>query len=144
MSAVRRHGDSGETAEGCGVFGCLHPGDGSGLQTGTGEPGDSFASMAAPLTTDLDHDDAVPYFLWDQPMTVRELRERLATASKPERSRLLAKVLREARDPDVWRFTTPESVLAQWQDLAPHLGRRRRFWEFLLRAWQREGLIGGE
>lgn len=34
------------------------------------------------LTTDLDRDDAVPYFLWDDPMTVRELRERLATGSQ--------------------------------------------------------------
>lgn len=100
--------------------------------------------MSAPLTTQLDHDDAVPYFLWDQPMTVRELRERLATASKPERTRLLGKILREARDPDVWRFTTPETVLAEWNDVARHLGRRRGFWEFLLAAWKREGLIGEE
>lgn len=100
--------------------------------------------MSAPLTTQLDHDDAVPYFLWDQPMTVRELRERLATASKPERARLLGKILREARDPDVWRFTTPEMVIAEWDAVAHHLGRRRSFWEFLLAAWKREGLIGEE
>jgi hypothetical protein len=100
--------------------------------------------MTAPLSTRLDDRDAVPYFLWDEPMTVRALETRLATASKPERLRLLGKILREARDPDVWRFTTPEAVRAEWTELAPHLGRRREFWEFLLDCWQRDGLIGGK
>jgi len=99
--------------------------------------------MSVPLSTDLDRDDAVPYFLWDQPMTVADLRRRLATASAPERIRLLAKVLREARDSDVWRFTTPEAVLDIWADLSRHLGRRRSFWEFLLNRWRAEGLIRG-
>ncbi len=51
---------------------------------------------------------AFPYFLWDDPMTNRELRERLDTASTVERMRLLGKILREARDTEVWRFTTPQ------------------------------------
>jgi len=38
--------------------------------------------MAA-LTSQLDDDSAVPYFLWDDPMTLGELRERLRTASVP-------------------------------------------------------------
>ncbi len=36
------------------------------------------------LSTDLGNPEAIPYFLWDEPMTVRELRNRLATASHPE------------------------------------------------------------
>ncbi len=90
------------------------------------------------LSTDLDRDDAIPYFLWDDPMTVAELRHRLRTASEPERVRLLGKILREARDPDVWRFTTPEEVWAQWNALSRHLGRRRAFWEYLLARWREE------
>ena len=97
--------------------------------------------MPAPLTTDLSSDDAIPYFLWDAPLTVRELRDRLANSSRVERDRLLGKILREARDPDVWRFTSPEEVDARWDGIVRHLGRRRPFWEFLLAAWRRQGLL---
>ncbi len=99
--------------------------------------------MPAPLSTQLDRDDTVPYFLWDEPMTVAELRRRLVTASAPESLRLLGKILREARDTDVWRFTTPEIVSARWKELSRHLGRRRRFWEYLLKQWRADGLIRG-
>ncbi len=97
--------------------------------------------MSKPLTTDLSRDDAYPYFLWDDPMTVRELREALRTSSPPERARLLGRVLREAKDTDVWLFTTPDEVAREWASLAPHLGRRRRFWEFILHAWREAGLL---
>src|SRR5207249_4141594 len=76
----------------------------------------------APLSTDLDDPSAVPYFLWDEPMTVAELRARLGTASPPERTRLLGKILREARDTDVWRFTSPSEVSRLWPELSPDLG----------------------
>ena len=92
------------------------------------------ANLADPL--------AVPYFLWDEPMTVMALRERLRTASTPEATRLLGKILREARDTDVWLLTTPAEVAQRWDELVPHLGRRRPFWEFLLRQWRSEGLLG--
>ena len=46
----------------------------------------------AALSSDLDDPSAVPYFLWDEPMTVAELRTRLRTTSRPERTRLLAKI----------------------------------------------------
>jgi hypothetical protein len=49
--------------------------------------------------------------------------------------------LREARDTDVWLFTTPRDVAAQWERLAPHLGRRRPFWVFLLDQWRQHGLL---
>lgn len=75
-------------------------------------------------------------------MTVSELRQRLKMASAAEQTRLLAKVLREARDTDVWKFTSPEEVWRRWPALAHHLGRRRGFWEFLLDRWHQEGLIG--
>lgn len=74
-------------------------------------------------------------------MTVAELKRRLAIRS-PERARLLGKVLREARDTDVWKFTTPQDVVRDWPELLPHLGRRREFWKFLLESWQKEGLLG--
>jgi hypothetical protein len=94
------------------------------------------------LSLDLDDPAAVPYFLWDEPITLAVLRARLRTASRPERIRLLGRILREARDPDVWRFTTPDEVAASWPDLQRYLGRRRTFWEFLLQRWQELGLNG--
>ena len=74
-------------------------------------------------------------------MTVAELRARLSTASPPERTRLLGKILREARDTDVWRFTSPAEVSSLWPELSRHLGRRRGFWEFLLRQWRELDLL---
>jgi hypothetical protein len=97
--------------------------------------------MSVPLSTNLSDPDAVPYFLWDEPMTVSALRERLRTASPPEATRLLCKILREARDPDVWLFMKPEEVASRWHELSPHLGRRRPFWEFLLGRWREEGML---
>ena len=94
-----------------------------------------------PLSTDLDDPEAFPYFLWDEPMTVRELRQRLGSAARGERIRLLARVLREARDTEVWKFTTPGEVSRLWTELSRHLGRRRAFWEFLLGTWQQQGRI---
>lgn len=73
-------------------------------------------------------------------MTVGELRERLSR-NDGERQRLLGKILREARDTDVWHFTTPKEVLLQWDQLSKYLGRRREFWRSLLEFWKREGLI---
>lgn len=93
------------------------------------------------LSTDLENPSAIPYFLWDEPMTIAELRARLTTGATPDRMRLLGKILREARDTDVWRFTTPADVLSHWPDLVGHLGRRRAFWEFILGRWKEIGLL---
>ncbi len=98
--------------------------------------------MPIALSSNLADPLAVPYFLWDEPMTVAALRERLHTASLPEATRLLGKILREARDTEVWLFTTPTEVARRWSELVPHLGRRRPFWEFLLHRWREEGLLG--
>ncbi len=97
--------------------------------------------MPVLLSTRLDDPDAIPYFLWDDPMTVAELRERLRSVSGAEKDRLLGKVLREARDTDVWHFTTPALVASRWHALAHHLGRRRAFWEYLLEQWRAGGLL---
>ena len=94
------------------------------------------------LSTDLDDPQAIPYFLWDDPMTVSEFRDNLRTASAADHARLLGKLLREARDTDVWKFTTPAEVWQEWPALEKHLGRRRAFWEFLFDQWRKEGLIG--
>lgn len=88
------------------------------------------------LTTNLDEESLRPYFLWDEDVSVCELKEKLAAADAGERARLLGKILREASDPDVWRFTTLAEVRALWPLLVRHLGRRRAFWEYLLSVWR--------
>src|SRR4051812_30326699 len=92
------------------------------------------------LTSDLSSETAIPWFLWDEPMTMRELRERL-DRSEEERMRLLGKILREAREPEVWLFTTPAEVSRRWSQLERYLGRRRDFWSFLLEQWRKQGLL---
>lgn len=96
--------------------------------------------MSVALSTDLDDPRSYPYFLWDEPMTVAELRQRLE-GPKDERMRLLGKILREARDTEVWRFTTPREVQENWDELERHLGTRRAFWEFLLASWRQDGWL---
>jgi len=110
----------------------------------TTEPLESRSEGAISLSSDLSDPQAVPYFLWDEPMTVSELREKLRTASLPERTRLLGKILREARDTEVWLFTTPSEVARSWPAVSRHLGRRREFWEFLLETWSRQGRLDGD
>ena len=100
------------------------------------------AEPGIPLSTDLNAPQAIPYFLWDEPLTVAEFRLRLRTASLADQNRLLAKMLRETRDTDVWLFISPAEVWRRWPALASQLGRRRAFWEFLFSHWQKEGLLG--
>ena len=97
--------------------------------------------MSISLSTNLEENSAIPYFLWDEPMTIGELKKQLILSSKEEKIRLLGKILREARDTDVWKFTTPQEVWQNWEKLSPHLGRRREFWKFLFESWKKEGLL---
>jgi hypothetical protein len=95
----------------------------------------------ARLTTDLTREDERPYFLWDEERTVAGFRRALATADAAERCRLIGKLMREARDPDVWRFVTPQEVWREWPRIRRYLGRRRAFWDYLLDGWHRDGLL---
>ncbi|MCP4657279.1 MAG: hypothetical protein GY856_17860 [bacterium] len=94
-----------------------------------------------PMTTDLERSDARPYFLWDEDLSIAELRERLQGPDRGERQRLLAKLLREARDLDVWHFVTPQEVAQTLPMIADRLGRRRGFWEFLIEGWRQDGIL---
>jgi len=102
---------------------------------------ESLPRRSKPLSSALDDPASVPYFLWDEPMTVAELRDRLCQSSESERTRLLGKILREARDTEAWKFTTPESIAQNWKILSLHLGKRRAFWEFLLESWVKQGRL---
>jgi hypothetical protein len=94
-----------------------------------------------PMTTDMTRGDRRPYFLWDEDLSIDELRALLQDPGNPRRLRLMGKLLREARDIDVWFFVTPEDVARELPELGRRLGRRRRFWEFLIRGWREDGLL---
>jgi len=93
------------------------------------------------MTTDLTERDARPYFLWDEHRTVAEFEADLRSEPLLLWARDIGKLMREARDRDVWRFTTPTEVADRFDLLAPHLGRKREFWEYLLDGWRRDGLL---
>lgn len=95
-----------------------------------------------PLSLDLDDPDAQPYFIWDVPITVAELRQRLRHHDPAERALWMGRVLREARYADVWKFLDVHEVDAQFDRISKHLGRSRAFWEWLLEGWRQDGLLG--
>ncbi len=94
-----------------------------------------------PLTTDLGREKERPYFLWDEDLTIEEFKRLLRGEDGRVRPLFLVKLLREARDIDVWRFVTPEEVAEAFPLIAHRLGRRRAFWSFLLGRWRRDGFL---
>ena len=94
-----------------------------------------------PITADLRDGALRPYFLWDEDLSIDELRVRLRRPDERERVRLLAKLLREARDTDVWEFVSPEEVARVLPRIGHRLGRRRAFWEFLIEGWRTDGIL---
>ena len=65
-----------------------------------------------------------PYFLWDEDVSIDELHHILAGPDGPRRDQLLAKMLREARDLDVWNFVRPTEVARVLERLRRRIGRR--------------------
>ena len=80
-------------------------------------------------------------FAWDRPESAASLRQRLATATGEDWLRTAARVMREARTEQVWQFLTLQQVAERFNQLLPHLGRRRPVWEHLMRAAHELGRI---
>ena len=93
------------------------------------------------LTTDLSRDDLVPWFFWDEDITIGELKKALRGSDAFLRDRLLGKMLREATDVEVWRFVTPQEVADNLDRLGRRLGRKEPFWRWLIESWRSEGLV---
>lgn len=99
-------------------------------------------AASVPIELDVDRPDAVPYFNQDVAVTNAEVRRALASGDDDERLFWMARILSEARYRDVWRYLSlRRDVVPNWTRLAPMLGRRRAFWEFLLDGWRRDGLL---
>ena len=82
-----------------------------------------------------------PYFLWDVEITEAELRERLRDPDPRIRAQWEGRVMREATFPEVWSYLSLDAVLRDWEFLRKHLGRKRAFWEWLLKGWREDGFI---
>jgi hypothetical protein len=93
------------------------------------------------LTNDLSDGSGVPYFLWDEPLTLDELRRRLAGDDAEERVRLGAKVMREARFDEAVALFPVAEIVANYPRLRRNLGRRLAFWDFLIAEWRSLGLL---
>ena len=94
-----------------------------------------------PPSLDLDRDDAQPYFIWDVPVTCAQLRQLLAHPDTGTRALWAARVMREARYQDVWRFLTLADILPIYPQIRRHLGRARPMWDFLIEGWRGDGLL---
>jgi hypothetical protein len=90
---------------------------------------------------DAGNDDMIPNFCWDRKMTVGQIRERLRSASGFEWMQTASWILREAAFAEVWTFLDPKDVYSRREELAPFLGRRRSFWQYILGAWHELGRI---
>lgn len=93
------------------------------------------------MTTDMQRRDLRPYFLWDEDVSIGELHEIFEGPDGPRRDQLLAKMLREARDLDVWCFVRPTEVARVLERLRRRIGRRYAFWAFLIEGWRTHGLL---
>jgi len=64
---------------------------------------------------DVDDPEAVPYFNRDVPVTNAQVREILRAGAVEERLPWIARILREARYPDVWKYVSlRRDVLPLW------------------------------
>jgi hypothetical protein len=83
-----------------------------------------------------------PYFLWDEDISIAEFRTCMARPrGEQERDRLMAKMLREAKDSEVWQFVEPQDVDEALPRIGRRLGRRLKFWTFLIGGWKTDGFL---
>lgn len=94
-----------------------------------------------PDALDLTKDNKVPYFMWDYRYTIRQIRETLSSSDERQRLRMMAKILRDARYEDVWKFISVKDLLREREELMRRLGRQRDFWEFMYKRWVKQGIV---
>ena len=91
---------------------------------------------------DISRDDIVPYFMWDYRYTVGQIKEKLANGTESERLWLMAKIMRDARYCDVWKFISLQNFLKYRERLMKgRLGLLKGFWEFLYSRWIKYGIV---
>ena len=76
-----------------------------------------------------------PYFLWDCDLTIAAFEERLRDPDPAVQAYFVAKLMRQAKPDDVFRFVTLARIRTLWPTLERYLGRARPFWSWLLETW---------
>ena len=94
-----------------------------------------------PTTLDLSEEEKRPYFFWDEDLSIRELKTLLREGDRETRLYYAAKVMREARYEDVWRFLSLRDATECWEAMGPRLGRMTGLWAFLFSVWKRHGIV---
>lgn len=84
---------------------------------------------------------ARPWFLWDVDVDEETLRARLHHPDPAIRAQWQGAVLREARFDEVFHYLSLDEILRDYARIERHLGRRRRFWQWLIDGWRRDGLL---
>lgn len=97
--------------------------------------------MNSGLSTDFDDPSCRPYFLWDVDLTTADLRYRLSDSDELVRLYWMARVMRDARYWDVWKFLSLAEVVRCWEQLRPRLGRAQERWSLLIEGWKADGLV---
>jgi hypothetical protein len=91
---------------------------------------------------DVSRDDIVPYFMWDYRYTVGEIKKMLAENDEDQRIWLMAKIMRDARYSDVWKFISLQDFLKYRERLMDgRLGREKGFWQFMYSQWLKHGIV---
>jgi len=91
---------------------------------------------------DISRDDLVPYFMWDYRYTVGQIKEMLAEDDEDQRIWLMAKIMRDARYSDVWKFFPLQDFLKYRERLMKgRLGWKKDFWQFLYSRWIQYGIV---
>jgi hypothetical protein len=90
---------------------------------------------------DVSRDEVVPYFMWDYRYTVGQIKSVLTEKNEEKKIWLMAKIMRDARYADVWKFISLQDFLKYRQRLMPRLGREKPFWEFLYSRWIKQGIV---
>ena len=90
------------------------------------------------------NDTAIPYFAWDRKITAGEIRQCLKNGTSEEKLSVAAWLLREAAFADVWQFLSPQAVAELLPSLNRQLGRKKDFWNYIIRTWHELGKIQRE
>lgn len=94
------------------------------------------------ISMDVESPDSVPYFNWDSPVTNAQVRKALSDGTEDDKVYWIARVMREARYEDVWRYVSLRNdVLPRWHAIEPQLGRWKDKWRFLIESWRARGLV---
>ena len=86
-------------------------------------------------------DNQIPYFCWDRPLSVDDIKRKLKEGPSREWVQMTSLIMREAKFEDVWHFLSPLEVQARLNELLPFLGRKKHFWQYILRRWNELGII---